>query len=491
MGLLSTMPALALAFLDQSIVPVALPVIEKTFHASRMELIWFLNSYFLVSASFVLLGGKISDWIGPKRSFLIGMGLFALASGVCASSSSSLYFIVGRALQGLGSSLMLPASFALVSLLFPCHERGMATGVNTSLGAFFLVIGPLLGGMLVEHFSWRFIFLINLPLCIMSFVMTLIFVANSPRKKATLDFRGFLYFTLTIFSLVVYLMQAGEWGFTSSTSLAFVSSIVIFALLLVRREFTARFPFLEIGLLKRPVFRAVNISVFIAQTAMIVIIFRVLFFQTALGWSPSKTGWMTFCTTIALLIVPLPAGAIADRLGPRVPIFLGFCLLAFSLLWTGLFLTSSLPLLLIGLLPCGIAIPLIQTPSLSSAMNDVPEERIGLVGGTMSTFRALSATLSVALIAALLCNAEFFDMNAKFGRKVPPQAIWELVGTSEPYELIYDRYPQGQREHLWNELVRSKVAAQRGIHFILALMVLMAMPFAIWPHERKLGRVIK
>jgi len=405
-GLIALIPGLAMVFLDQSILPVALPTMQKELGASETSLQWCINAYLLTIAVFVLLGGKFSDRVGHRRTLLIGISLFSVSSILCGVSPNVYFLIAARALQGTGAALMFPAQTALLAVLFPPKERGRAMGLNVSMGSFFLIMGPLIGGYCTEHFSWRLIFWINIPIAIVGFILCLRFLPRTKTVHSLIDLKGFIYFAISCSSAIIAFMQGSDWGWLSyKVDGLFAISLFSFFLLL-RREKKAHHPFLDLTLFKNPVFTSINISISIVQFMLMVGVFRVIYFQNVLGYSPSEAGFITFATCIPLLFMSPIGGYLSDKLTPKLPIAIGFLLIISSFFWLGFNSDPSVTVLFLALGAYGLGVPLIFTPSYSFAMSTVKPSKRGVAFGMIATLRNFSATLGIAVIGLFMGGGE-------------------------------------------------------------------------------------
>jgi len=436
LGLSALVPALAMIFMDQTILPVALPTIRADLGASEAALQWTVNAYLLVIAVLVLAGGKIGDWIGYRRTFVLSMFIFALASLFCGMSANIHWLIAARALQGIGAALMFPASTALLMSLFPPSERGKASGINVSVSSVFLILSPLIGGYLVENYSWEWIFWMNLPLAALGIALVLLFIPVSQRGNVKIDIWGFLFFTVASTALVIGIMQGREWGWASFRISSLFILTVLSAICLFWREKRAAHPFLDIALFKHPVYKAVNISVFATQFILMITVFRAIFFQDGLDWSPMKTGYVTFLSCLPVLFISSIGGFLSDRYGPKLPIAIGFSCTIYSFFWLAYLIEGPLWIVLLGLFALGFGIPLILTPSYASAMNAIPPTKAGTAFGTISTIRSLGSCMGVALIGAFIDNVQYFSMN----RSLPdesPAVLHEIIsGGAKGQEII-------------------------------------------------------
>lgn len=208
-GLLAIMPALAMVFVDISVLPVALPSIQEHLGASSLQLQWCINAYLLITAILVLAGGKLGDWMGHRTAFSLGMAVFAGASALCGMASNPFWLITARSIQGVGGALMIPASTALLMSLFPPSERGKATGINVSIGSLFMILGPLIGGYLTENLSWRWIFWINLPIALVGLLLAFLLIPRSVSRRPNFDTPGFIYIDSSMILLMIGLVAFG------------------------------------------------------------------------------------------------------------------------------------------------------------------------------------------------------------------------------------------------------------------------------------------
>lgn len=391
-------PATALTFLDQTILPVALPTIQQEMTATDTQLQWCVNSFLLAIAVFVLISGKLGDMIGHKKLLIWGVLGFTISSILCGLSHTVSFLIAARALQGISAALMFPAQFAIIAQTFPVQTRGKAMGMLASIGSLFLILGPLVGGYLLEVASWEWLFWINVPTGAVGIWMIYAFLPQSEPGKNRIDLLGFLYFTIGISSLTLVLMQAVDWGWTSTRTIAFSLLGVAGLFLLFIREKRASHPFLDLPLFKHPVFAATNLSIAIIQFFLMIIVFRTIYFQEVLGYTPFLTGFVMFIGTIPVLFMSPIAGHLSDRMNPRVPIALGYLLLIFSCFWFGFSSTPSFTAVMIILILFGCGFPFIFTPSYSSALSSVPKAKTGTASGIITTLRMTGGSVGLALI---------------------------------------------------------------------------------------------
>ncbi len=391
-------PVAALSFMDQMILPVALPSIQKEMQASSTSLQWCVNAYLLAITIFVLASGKLSDRIGHKNALIWGISGFVVSSTLCGLSLNIEMLILARALQGVSAALMFPAQTAMIARIFPPERRGRATGMIVSIGSLFLILSPLVGGYLTEVLSWRWIFWINWPIGAIGLWLIYKFLPSSEPGRGKIDLWGFVFFAIGTSSLTVVFMQAADWGWRSSQTLFFTALAFGSFFLLLKREKTTLHPFLDLALFKRPTYAAINISISTIQFIIMITVFRTVYFQEVLGFSPFLTGFITFLSSCPMLFMAPLAGFLSDRFNHKLPVACGYLLLIFSCFWFAFFSTPSLTSLILALLAFSTGVPFIFTPSYSSAIASVPQQKAGVAMGMIITLRMFSGTMGLALI---------------------------------------------------------------------------------------------
>jgi len=428
--IVAIIPSSAMAFMDQSILPVALPTIGHEFGAGNAALQWTVNAYMLGISVFVLMGGKVGDRIGHRNAFLWGMILFALFSALCGLSQDVGFLIVMRGLQGVGAAIMFPAQISLIAASFPPNSRGQATGIIISIGSIFAVIGPFIGGFLTEYFSWRWIFWINLPITVAGVILALILLPNTPKQPGKVDLLGFLYFSIFATFITIFFMQAQDWGWLSAKILISGLLAIVGLILLLKREKTSRHPFLASSLFKRPIFMAINISISISQFILMITVLRTIYTEVILGYTPTQTGLIVSVSCIPLLFFSYLGGLLSDKVSPKLPIALGYLFIIVSFFWLGFAPTPSLVSYFGALLLFGMGLPFIFTPSYSVAMSAVPPEQMGVAIGLISTLRNLAGTIGLAMIYL------FVDMETQLYLPKVGQRLAEIRSFSSVHFLL-------------------------------------------------------
>src|SRR5512132_54296 len=292
--------ALFMIMLDNTIVNVALPAIKSDLGIGTSELEWVVTAYALTFAVLLLTGGKLGDLYGRRLIFTIGLVVFTLSSLACGLSSSATELIAARAVQGVGSALMMPATLSIISATFAARERGMAIGVWAGVSAMALAIGPLLGGVITEHISWNWIFYVNVPIGPLAVVVP---ESRDTSREQRLDLPGLLTSGIGLLALVYALIEAHSFGWTSARilSLFVIAAVALAAFVYV--EMHQRLPMLDLALFRNGTFTGANIVAILVTLAMFgIFVFFPIYMQTFLGWSPIQAGAALLPWTILIVI---------------------------------------------------------------------------------------------------------------------------------------------------------------------------------------------
>ena len=341
---------LFMIMLDNTVVNVALPSIQRDLGSDLSELEWIVTGYALTFASLMLVGGKVADAYGRRRIFVVGIVVFTLASLLCGIADSSEMLIGARVLQGAGAALMNPATLSIIAATFPPRERGTAIGIWAGTSALALAIGPLVGGLITEHLEWSWIFFVNVPIGALGIVASYLFIDESrDETHASLDLPGLSTSAIGLFALTYGLIEANTYGWTSTRIVGtFVLAVVALASFVVI-ERRRREPMLPLDLFRSGTYTGANLVVLLVALAMFGVFFFVsLYMQNILGYSPVQTGAAFLPMTILIILVAPIAGRASDRIGSRGLMTAGMILIAvqlvmFSRLEPGRVVLGSLP----------------------------------------------------------------------------------------------------------------------------------------------------
>jgi EmrB/QacA subfamily drug resistance transporter len=358
----------------------------------------------------MLTGGKLADFLGRRRIFLLGLVVFTAMSLACGLAATAGQLIAFRALQGAGAAMMMPATLAIISAAFPPRQRGTAFGIWAGVSALALAFGPLVGGLLTEHIDWSWIFYVNVPVGVLGVIAGFIVISETRDTSAeqSLDLPGLLVSGGALFALTFALVEANSYGWTSPIILGLFSGAVLGLIGFVLIERRRRAPMLDLSLFRSRTFAGANIVALLVTLAMFgVFFFMSLYVQQILGYSPVETGAIFLPMTVLIMFIAPIAGRMSDRVGSRWLMaggltLLGASLLIFSELGTGSNFWNLLPGLLIG----GVGIATVMTPMTAAAMGSAPVAKAGVSSGVLNTFRQVGGALGIAVMGAILTSRQ-------------------------------------------------------------------------------------
>ena len=398
--------ALFMLMLDNTVVNVALPSIQRDLHASLSALEWTINAYTLTLAVLMVTGGRLGDIFGRRRLFLLGVVVFGLSSVAIGISPNEGVLVAFRAIQGVGAAFMMPATLSIITQAFPPEQRGMAIGTWAGVSALALAIGPVFGGFLTESVSWRAIFFINPVIAVGAIAVTL-FATRESRDETvdhTVDYPGIAALTLSLTALVLALIEGNNWHWGSTREMSLFVVAVAGLIAFVRIELRSRAPMVDFSFFRSRSFLGSNLVAFFVTFAMFSqFFFLTLYMQNVLHYSPLQTG-LRFLPATVLIIASGPiVGRLSDRIGPRPLMTLGLLIVAGALLiQSGLTTHSGYGLLLPGFVMMGLGMGLVMSPMNTAAMNAIDRTKAGLASGTVSMSRMVGGTFGVAVMGALV-----------------------------------------------------------------------------------------
>ncbi len=411
--------ATAMLLLDVTVVNVALPAIRADLDASFAELQWVIDAYALTLAATLLGAGVVADRSGRRRVFAGGLAVFTVCSALCGAAPSAVVLDLARAAQGVGAAAMFAASLALLAEEFQGRERGFALGVWGAITGGALAIGPLVGGLLVDGLSWRWIFLVNLPIGLLLIWLTPRFLSESrdptPRR---LDLAGMVSFGGACFLATYALIRGNAEGWGSPLIVGSFAAAALLAIAFLAIERRAEAPMLPLGLFRIPAFTGTALVAFAQSVALYpLLLFLAIYFQEALRLSATETGLRVLPLTLVLFAIAPISGKLTSRWPLRIPLVTGLVLIGCSLLlfMSGLTPTSEWTALIPGLLVGGLAVGIIS-PALAAAMVSVlPVERGGLASGINNTFRQLGIAVGIAGLGAIFSHRAVGALDPRTG----------------------------------------------------------------------------
>jgi EmrB/QacA subfamily drug resistance transporter len=398
--------ALFMVMLDNTVVNVSLPSIQRDLHASLSSLEWTVNAYTLTFAVLMVTGGRLGDIFGRRTLFLFGVVVFGFSSLAIGFSPSDAWLVGFRAVQGVGAAFMMPATLSIITQAFPPEQRGTAIGTWAGVSAMALAIGPVLGGFLTEDVNWRAIFFINPPIAIVTVAVTLFAARNSRDETVSrsVDLPGIAAITVGLTALVLALVQGNSWHWGSGRIVGLLGLAVVGLLGFALIEMRVRAPMVDFAFFRSRSFVGANVVGFFVSFAMLAqFFFLALYMQNILHYSPLQSGLRFLPSTVVLVIMGPLAGRLTDRIGPRPLMTLGLTLVSASiLLQSGITVHTSYARLLPGFVLMGLGIGLVMSPMSTAAMNSVDRTKAGAASGVLSMSRMVGGTFGVAVMGALI-----------------------------------------------------------------------------------------
>ncbi len=400
-----------LSTIDGSIVNVALPTLNRYFGANFATVQWVVLAYLLAISTLMLSVGRLADMIGKKSLYTSGFVIFTCGSILCGLAPSIYSLIAFRVIQAIGAALILALGLAIITEAFPSSERGKALGISGAVVSVGIVIGPTLGGLLIESFSWHWIFYVNVPVGIAGTLMAWRYVPSiKPSGGQHFDFWGAIALFISLLSLLLALTLGQNIGFADRRILLLLASFVLFLFLFTIIESHIDQPMIDLRLFRNSEFSVGLVTGFITFIAVAGTIMLLPFYlENVLGYAPQQVGLLLAVVPIGLFITAPVSGALSDRLGTR-PITvagLGVLMLGYYALSTLTTETSAIGFVL-RFTPIGIGMGIFQSPNNSAIMGSAPARRLGIVSGMLAFTRTVGQTTGIAMLGALWAGRVVF-----------------------------------------------------------------------------------
>src|SRR3984893_5877480 len=431
--LTATILGSSMAFIDGTVVNVALPALQATFHATVVDVQWVVESYGLFLGALILVGGSLGDLFGRRLIFVTGVAIFAVASAGCGAASNIHVLIIARSMQGVGAALLVPGSLAMISSSFDEKSRGPAIGTWSGFTAITTAIGPVLGGWLVEHASWRWVFFINLPLAAAVIAISLWRIPESRRASAGhIDWFGALVATAGLGGLIVGFIESVDLGWRNP--LVFGSLIVGFGGLVAFVFIEASVTSPMLALFKSRSFGGANLLTLFLYAAIGIFFFLFpLNLIQVQGYSPTAAGAAVLPLILLMFLLSRWSGGLVARYGPRGPLMIGPVIAALGF---GLFAVPSVggsywKAFFPAMVVLGFGMAVTVAPLTTSVMNSVNENRVGAASGINNAVARVAGVLAIAVFGIVMVKAFGFWLNHSLARFSLPLGVLQELRTEE------------------------------------------------------------
>lgn len=403
--------------LDGSIVNVALPVMSKKLNVTMASIEWVVTSYLIIISAMILIFGRLGDIKGKTKIYRFGIGLFTFGSFLCGMTNSLLVLVLARSIQAIGAAATMSTSQGIITHVFPANERGRALGVSGTFVALGTMVGPPIGGFIVSALSWKYIFLINVPIGIVTFILSVkIFPKTNDILKEKLDIKGSILFVVGIVLLFGALVEGQNTGYSHPIIIiGFIIAIIALVSFIIMEKIV-KIPLLQLNIFQNHLF---SLSIFCGFVSFIAIsavtIILPFYFQDVLNLSPAITGVFMMISPLILAVVSPVSGYLSDKIGSEFLTFLGLILMSAGFVFmASLNENSSLLIVALFIAIMTIGNGMFQSPNNSLVMSTVAKNKLGIAGSVNALVRNLGLVLGVSLATLILYNR----MSYKIGYRV-------------------------------------------------------------------------
>jgi EmrB/QacA subfamily drug resistance transporter len=465
--------------LDVTIVIVAQPAIQSGLHASFSDVQWVLDAYALTLASLLLTSGVLADRYGRRRLFCIGLVIFTLGSLLCGLAQDPLMLIVSRSGQGVGGAIMFATSLALLGNSFRGRDRGVAFGVWGAITGVSTALGPVLGGVITTDWSWRGIFLVNVPIGVLAVALTLWRVTESKSPHpAPPDWTGFALLTTGLVSLVYGLIRAGEnsWSDTGVVICLAVAAAALAGFIAAERR--VAHPMFDLSLLHTPTFAGGSIAAFAMNGSLYaVLLWLVIYLQDVLGFSAQDAGLRLAIISGAQFVTAAIAGRISERVPARWLVGPGLLVVGAGLIiMGGLNGARGWTALIPGFIVSGLGAGVVNPPLASTAIGVVPPQKAGMASGVNSTFRQIGIAAGIAALGSIFNTALQRNLTSNPAVASSAPRIVTMIRQGQVGQLLASLPPARRGEVA--VAVRSAFAA--GLNDLLYVTAAVALAGAVF-----------
>jgi EmrB/QacA subfamily drug resistance transporter len=468
----------SLSFIDGTVVNVALPALQREFNASAFAAQWVIESYALLLAALLLVGGSLGDRFGRRRVFMLGVALFAVASVLCGLAVTIEQLIAARALQGAGGALLVPGSLALISASFAKEERGRAIGTWSGFSGITAAVGPVLGGLLVDRFSWRWAFLINLPIAVVVLWISSRYVPESRGQARSTDWLGASLATLGLGGVVFALIESASRGWAAPAVLGALVIGVLALLGFVALEARVAAPMLPLGLFRSRNFAGANLLTLLLYAAIGgALFFLPLNLIQVQGYSATAAGAALLPMILIMFALSPWAGGLVDRVGEKLPLIAGpvgvacgFALLARPGVgenyWTHFFPAIAM---------LGIGLSISVAPLTTSVMNSVEQSLAGAASGVNNAVSRIAGLFAIAAFGLLMAGVFGADLDRRLtALKVEPALMQQVASQRDKLAGIDIPEADGKADELRAAVRISFVSGFRSIMLCCTVLALLS-----------------
>jgi EmrB/QacA subfamily drug resistance transporter len=480
--LAATILGSSMVFIDGTVVNVALPALQTNLKAAVTDVQWVVESYALLLAALLLLGGSLGDLFGRKRIYAIGVAVFALTSIWCGLAPSIHQLIIARAAQGIGGALLVPGSLAIISASFDEEDRGQAIGTWSGSTAITTAMGPVLGGWLIEHVSWRAVFFLNIPLAIIVLGLVVLFVPESrdDEEAGRLDLLGAALATFSLGGIVYGLIESSQLGFKSSIVIGSLLSGAILLGAFVFVEARVRYPMMPLWLFRERNFTGANLLTLFLYAALAgMFFFLPLNLIQVQGYSATAAGAAALPFILIMFLLSRWSGGLVKRYGSRLPLVIGPVITAtgFALFirpGTGdSYWTSFFPAIVV----LGLGMAISVAPLTTTVMNSVKQSHAGIASGVNNAVSRTAGLLAVAVLGLVMFHAFNNCLDRKLNQSAAPAEIRKALD-SERIKLAAAEIPasvdKATRDLLKQTIQDSFVYGFRAVLLVSAALALIS-----------------
>ena len=481
--LIATILASAMTFIDGTVVNVALPALQADLHATITDVQWVVESYTLFLSALILVGGAMGDQFGRKRAFLFGVVSFTAASIFCGFAPSPRVLIVARALQGIGAGFLVPGSLAIISATFDDTERGRAIGTWSGFSAITTALGPVIGGWLIEHVSWRAAFFLNVPLALVVVILSLRFMDESrdPSRSARIDWLGAVLGIAGLGGLVFGLLEWAPLGPSHPLVIGSLALGAVCLVLLVVVERRARNPMMPLRLFRSRTFTLTNILTLLLYGALGIVLFLLpLDLIQVQHYSATAAGAALVPLAVIMFALSRWAGGLVNRVGPRLPLTAGpaIAALGIALFARGAIGDSYWSSVFPAVCLLGIGMTITVAPLTTTVMGAVDAAHSGVASGINNTVARMAGLLTIAVFGVLLSRRFDADVKPRLDHLALPPAVRVQIDKELPKMAGADlkSVPVGNRERaiVQQSIDEAFVSGYRLVVFGAAILALAA-----------------